>query len=623
MRKKQVNNLIVILSVISTILFIYIGSTLFGKVKIDVTSDHLYSLSQGSKDLLAKLNSPISLKLYYSKTAAMKGSEGIRTFNNYFEYVKKLLEEFVSHSGNRLQLEVIDPRPDTDEEEDAMRFGLKKFHLTETETYFFGLVAISDSKTEKVIEFFDPAAQEKLEYSIAKLIYSVTNFKRYSVGILSTLDIYNENLNPYIAQIMRMQGKTDGQNWFITEMLKEFYDLKMISKDANEIPKVDLLWIVHPKGLEQKTLFAIDQYLLEGGKIVLMLDPKVAALEQGMGQGNVGPSDLGALLSAWNINFHPDKFAGDKYLAGVGQVHPSMPPQRLLPILRCTKECSTDYKDVISSSLNDLVFVFPGVLEIANKDFRKNIKIAPFLSTSKKGNSYSANQGDFSFMLENFRDGSSPVVLGYKLTGHFDSAFPSGLIIESEKNKKKEQKTGHKESQKDGAVIIFADIDFISNQFAFRNNLFGLSLANDNASLLLNAFDNLVGSVDLMNIRSKEKFSRNFTIVDKIEFDAAEKTKDKVMQINSNIELANNELKKLGQAAQEGANIAILKNEELKKKKELSKKIAALKKELREAKREGREKVESLGRFLQYFNTLFVPLLLIGFGIFFNWRKQK
>ncbi|MCB9095560.1 MAG: GldG family protein [Halobacteriovoraceae bacterium] len=129
-------------------LMIYIGTTLLKRARVDFTQENLYTLSKGTKSILSKLDSPIKLKLYYSKTAANKGTEGLRAFNNHFLYVQDLLRQYTSHSRNNLTLEVIDPRPDTPEEEDALAYGLKKFNLTETERYFFGLVAENESGTE-------------------------------------------------------------------------------------------------------------------------------------------------------------------------------------------------------------------------------------------------------------------------------------------------------------------------------------------------------------------------------------------------------------------------------------------------------------------------------------------
>ena len=269
MDKKKENYLKVILGLISMTLMIYVGSTVFQKARVDFTEENLYTLSDGTKSILSKLDAPIKLKFYYSKTAANKGSEGLRTFNQHFLYVKELLRQFVGNSRNNLSLQIIDPRPDTPEEEDASAYGLKKFNLTETEKYFFGLVAENESGTEKVIEFFDPAQKDKLEYELTKLIYTVLNPQKKNIGIISSMEVMSEDMSPYMAQMMRMQGKPVQESWMVTRMLSEFYNVKKIEKDTDSITGVDSLIVIHPKDFSEKTLFAIDQYLLKGGNLLV------------------------------------------------------------------------------------------------------------------------------------------------------------------------------------------------------------------------------------------------------------------------------------------------------------------------------------------------------------------
>jgi len=252
------------------VFLIYIGTTLTKRLQLDFTEEKLYTLSSGSKAILKKLNTPMKLKFYYSKTAANKGTEGIRAFNNYFFYVRDILNEYVANSGNKLSLEIIDPRPDTKDEEEAITYGLKKFNLTETERYFFGLVIKTESGAEKIIEFFNPNQQENLEYDITKLIYTVTNPQKKKVGILSSLNVLADDMNPYMAQIMRMQGKNPQRSWIITQMMKEFFEVKKINIDSQKISGIDILFIIHPKNFPDKILFAIDQFVLNGGNVVLL-----------------------------------------------------------------------------------------------------------------------------------------------------------------------------------------------------------------------------------------------------------------------------------------------------------------------------------------------------------------
>lgn len=633
MSKKRENYLKVTLGLISMTLMIYIGTTLFKKARLDFTEESLYTLSEGTKSILSKLDAPIKLKLYYSKTAANKGTEGLRVFNNHFHYVQELLRQYASNSRNNISLEVIDPRPDTPEEEDAMAYGLKKFHLTETESYFFGLVAENETGGEKIIEFFNPDQKDKLEYQLTKLIYTSLNPQKKNVGILSSLEVLTEDLSPYMAQLMRLQGKEVNQSWIVTQMLNEFYNVKKIEKDVEAISGLDTLVVIHPKDFSEKTLFAIDQYLMKGGKLLVFVDPNAVSDRMAMMAGLSSSPDAGfkKLMDKWGVELQPNTFAGDKYLSGMGRVGSGQPPGRLLALLNCNAECTNKYKDTITSGINNATMVFPGVLK--SKEL-EGVTHTPIMTTTEKGNSYIAMPYELNnpqTLWTKFTSGTEPVMLGYKVVGKFKTAFPNGIAVEEKENdnkkksKKKEEplvKHGIKESQKESAIVVFSDVDMIHDQFAFKNTFIGPAVANDNSSLFLNSVEALAGDVDLMSVRSKGKINRSFDVINQIEFEAEKRTRDKVSEINANIARFQNELNQLGRNANEG-NIAILQNEGLRKKKELAKKIAVLKRELRAVKREGREKVEEIGKFFQYLNTLLVPFLIAVSGFIYQYKRSQ
>lgn len=594
---------------------IYIGATSFRGVRYDMTEENLYTLSPGTISIMKKLDSPLRLKLYYSKTAANKGTEGLRTFNNYFLYVVDLLEQYREHSRNNITIDVIDPRPDTVEEEDALAYGLKKFNLTETESYFFGLVAENETGAEKIIEFFDPSQKEKLEYDLTKLIYTTLNPQKKSLGIVSSLDVLVDETNSYMAQIMRMQGKPVEDSWFFTKMVSDFYNLKKIEKDTDKISGIDTLMVIHPRDLPEKTLYAIDQFVMKGGNLLVLVDPNAVVDRAGATAGVSASPDkeFSKLMKKWGIRLRQGVYAGDKYLAGIGRFNQAASAGRLLALLNCNINCSAKFNDPITSGINNTAMVFPGALESTEVD---GIEQTPILSTTEKGNTYTAN----SFELNNpkaiwnrFKEGDEAIILGMKSVGKFKSAYPDGI--------KESDIEPVKESSKKSAVVVFSDVDFIANQFAFKNTFLGAAVANDNSTLVLNSLEALTGDLDLMSVRSKGRIDRSFDVINKIEFEAEKKTADKVKEINANITRFQAELNELGSQAN-SENIALLQNQGIKKKKELAKKIASLKRELRTVKREGREKVEQLGTFFQYLNTMLVPFLIIVFGLFYN-RKRS
>ncbi len=634
MTKKQENYLRAILSLFSMVFLLYSGTTLLKRVKIDFTEERLYALSDGTKSILAKLDSPIKLKLYYSKTAAQKGTEGLRVFNNHFTYIRELLRDYVANSRNNIELEVIDPRPDTPEEEDALAYGLRKFHLTETETYFFGIVAENESGTEKIIEFFDPAQKGNTEYELTKLIYSALNPKKKIIGVLSSLDVINEEVSPYVAQIMRMQGKSVQDSWLVTNLAREFHEVKKIALDSEQISGTDVLVVIHPKGFSERLNYAIDQYLLGGGKLLVFVDPAAISDPSVATAGGVSSSPdpgFAKLMEKWGIELKPKTFAGDKHLSASGRFDPNQPPGRLLAIMRCNQACTQGNDSPITGGLNNLTMVFPGAL--VKKDV-EGIKHSALLATTDRGNSYTASGFQLNrpqILWRKFSEGTEPVVMAYKSVGKFKTAYPDGIPPDGKKEKKgkkakaakaQKKKAEHlMESKKESAVVIVADVDIINDQFAFKRSFLGPAIANQNSTLFLNAVEALIGSVDLLSVRTKGMVSRPFNAITAIELEAEKGTKDKVREINASIAKVQAELSQLGRKANEG-NIAILQNVGLKKKKQLAKQIAGLKRELREVKRSGRERIEGIGKFFQLLNTVFIPIIVIILGIWYSNRRK-
>jgi len=241
--------------------------------KVDVTDQELYTLSDGTKAILGRLNQPIKIKFFYAKTAAMKGPDQIRYFNNYSEFVRALLDEYVAASNGMVELQVIDPRPFSDDEEQALRLGLRRFPITEEESFFFGLAVQTQFGVEKTIPFFSPDRQNFVEYDISYLIDTAITRQKTRVGIMSSLPVMGDDVTGYMAQMMRMQGQQPKPAWTIVEHLRQKYDVTEVATDVNDINDVDILIVVHPKDLPEQTQFAIDQFILKGGRAILCVDP--------------------------------------------------------------------------------------------------------------------------------------------------------------------------------------------------------------------------------------------------------------------------------------------------------------------------------------------------------------
>jgi ABC-2 type transport system permease protein len=651
---------------------ISISQNLGARLKVDVTDQRIYTLSDGTKAILGKLNQPIRAKLYYAATAAMKAPDQIRFFNNYYEFVKALLDEYVAVSKGMVQLEVIDPRPFSQDEEDAMRYGLQRFPITQEESFFFGLVVQTQFGVEKVIPFFSPDRHNFVEYDISYLIDTAITKQKKKVGIMSSLPVMGQDVSDYMARMMQMQGQQPEPPWTIVEQLKNKYEVKTVPTDVNDINDVDILLVVHPKNLPEKTQFAIDQFVLKGGRMVVCVDPFcwMDRPQRNPMQMTVQDqsSSLDRLLRTWGLEMPKNTFAGDRALAIEAPLSRNQRAEKVIGFLGLTQECFNK-GNVISTNLNQVRLLFPGVLkevdltpkaaagkpadanqakEPQQPDQPSRITRTPLMMTTAHGNAWRVSSSfelmypDAAKLMNNFSDGTKPVDMGYLVTGHFQSSFPDGIEVEvaaqdpntkdkaADPNKPKMVKkhlTGLKESQGDGAVVVFSDVDFLTDQLAYANSFFGKMVVGDNSALLLNAIEELSGSGDLISIRSRGNFKRPFVVVDKIEQKAEKETADEMALINAQIEGFNQELQSLTSSDKDKEQADVLGSTIVKKKRDLELKIREAQRQLRAIKAKQREQVDRLGQTLEMVNMAAVPgvvmLLAVGLGLWRGLRRRR
>ena len=616
-------------------------------LKMDITDQRLYTLSDGTKSILAKLNQPIKAKLYFAKTASLKGPDQIRFFSNYYEFVRALLEEYVAASNGMVELEIIDPRPFSDEEEQAMRYGLQRFPITEEENFFFGLVMQTQFGVEKSIPFFSPDRQNFVEYDISYLIDTAVTRQKKKVGVMSSLPVMGDDASPYMAEMMRRQGQQPRPPWTIMEQLRRKYEVKTIATDANDINDVDILLVVHPKGLSEQTLFAIDQFVLKGGRTIVCVDPhcfsdRPPQMQMQMQMQHERGSDLNALMRTWGIEMPANTFAGDRNLATMATIRANQRPDRIIGYLTLTPEGNCFAEDnVISADLNNVRFLFSGALkEITDANEAEadtsNVELTPLITTTSRGNSFSVSNSyelmflDAPALMRKFSDGSKPVAMAYLITGRPTSSYPDGIEVTVESpdpNDPNEtvtttkQVAGLTEAQEDCAVIVFSDVDFISDSIAYQNSFFGKVVMGDNSTMLLNAIDDLSGSSDLVSIRSRGNFKRPFVVVDEIEREAEAETAEEVEKINAQIAGFQSELQSIVSSAKEGQE-EIIGGSIMQKKQELELKIHQAQRQLRQVKMTRRERIEQLGNRLRQANMLGAPTVILIIAIVLGVRRS-
>ncbi len=605
-----------------------ISSVMFRNVKLDLTEEKLYTLSRGSVNILKGLDDDIQAKFYYSKTAV-----AAQTFlKAYSERILQLLREYERASKGKLTLEIIDPRPDTEEEEWAERYGLQAFPGGKNaEPIYLGLLLKDESGNELAIPVFTPDREASLEYDITKSIYTISHPEKKTVGIISSLDITGgPPPSPYTMQ------PAESEPWAFVEELRNSYKVEEIVSDADEIPSdIDVLLVVHPKELKKSTLYAIDQYVLRGGRTLVFLDAFCEADQAAMAeslQGNMQmmmqasfSSNMPDLLKAWGLEMEGGenpKVVADANLATKVQTGRSV--EDMIVWLTLDGE-NLNSREIVTSQLENILVATPGALKKISSS--EDIVMVPLIETTEEANTIEGMMLKFGMnpegVRQEFKTGSSKIPLGYKVTGTFKTAFPDGAPEEeaSEEGEEENANPGNdqnhlSESVEQATVIVFSDVDMISDRFSVQKlRFFGRELAsaiNDNLSLLENTVENLTGSQDLIALRSRGQSRRPFTKVQEIERRAQQQWLEEEERLNQKLQEANQRLNELQQGGEERL---VLDQAYMKEIEKLRQERLKTRQELRKVRRNLREDVERLGARVKFINIALIPLLISIFCI--------
>ena len=609
-----------------------------GGAQVDFTSGSLYTLSDGTKSILGKLNQTITLKLYYSRVAAMKGPDQIRFWNNYYLYVRDLLEEYARLAGGKIKLELIDPRTYSVDEEDAIRNGIKRFPISDDESFYFGMLAVTELGKDEAIEFFEPNRQELVEYDVSKIISSLMQRKKRKIGIMSSLPVTGPaNMSPYMMQMMRMQGKQPDPPWAITRQLQMDYEVQSLQLDVPKAPDdIDFLMVIHPKNFEQKAVFAIDQFVMRGGKLMVFVDPHCVAdrppkdpRNPYAGMSYQAGSQLNNLLVNWGAVVYTKKIAVDRALA----TKTGRPPQPFLPYLTLNDSCVNKSQTMVSE-LNDLRMLFAGAIG----KHGGTATFTPLISTTKTGNTWlpkdttSLNMPDPNRIQKEVEDGTEAVTLACLLSGQMSSIFPNGIDIKDDSpapapdtqpatqpaTTQPKERTKHLDAIKNtdkGTVLVVSDVDIITDMLCYDRSFFGMAQSGGNVPFVLNALEFLSGSEDLISIRSRGRFMRPFTVLDEIERETDRETQAKIEAVNAEIKASQDELNALGRRSTTEQDVALLEAKLLEQRREIEAKITAANRQLRNLKSVRREKVEALERKMEYCNVFIAPTILLLIAI--------
>ena len=640
-----------------TLLAIHLLYNNTSSARLDLTQEGLYTLTSGTKEILEKMDDegvkPIEMRLYFSETSGKTLPSFINNFITHRDYVANLLREYERRSAGKIEVEVIDPKTDSDDADDAADFGLDGKPINEQgDLFYFGLAMITQTGSRDKIEFLWPEEREKLEYEISKKLYGLLWPERKKIGVISSLDPLPDN-NPYMMQMMQMQGKQPSEPWTIMQLMQETYDVEMIS-DASSIDRedVDLLIVIHPKNLPDKTLFAIDEWVVRGGDTIVFMDAYAIEDEPVTTQQNQfamlqqrRAANMDKLLNNWGLRMPQDAFAADFEMGMKQQAQRGAPTETNVTYLgidarNAERTLNTD--SPFLQGLADIRFYMSGVLEI---DQDPPVEITPLITTTDAGStlkivpgfgggdelSYADMMGSVSKLLDAYSP-SGQQILAAQLTGRFPSAFPEGGTFPAETPQTPPGmppgfqmpvpedaemitlEAVPEEEKQDGRVLVFADVDFISNMLAFQQSFFGTVAVGDNHKVLMNAVDYMLGARELMKVRSKKNIQRPFVVFDRIEREADEKVLEEERAIRQRVEDFREQLReKQSGMTSEGATILEKRlRDEIE---QLNENIRENERELREIRKQKRAALEGIQTTVWILIVGLMPILVCVAGI--------
>ena len=599
----------ILLAVILFLALNALSSVLFKSARVDLTENNLYTLSQGTINILRGLDEPITLRLYYSDKLAT----GIPPLSNYARRVRELLEEYVGVSNGNVKLIVSDPEPFSDDEDQAVQYGLQGVPIDNAGSVaYFGLVGTNATDDQEIIPFFQLEKEASLEYDITNLAYKLGNPKKRVVGLLSSLPIEGAApASPF------MQNPDSNQPWMIVSQLKQLFEVRSLDKDIDNISNdIDVLMLVHPKGLSDKTLFAIDQFVLGGGHALVFVAPHAVTDQPPVDPQNPmagviasKASEFDKLLNAWGVELVNEQLAGDIESALRVTVSQGMRPQPVAYVLWMQlKEGNISSDDFITADLKDITMATAGYLK---PKADSKVEITPLLQTGSKAMSIPTSRVQFRpdplALLNNYRPGGEPLTLAARITGEVQSAFPDGKPGDKDAQ-------SLKTSQAPINVIVVADTDMLEDRFWVNvQNFFGQRVAiprAHNGSFVINAAENLAGNNDLISLRSRGDFSRPFEKVKEIQREAEKNFREREKQLQAKLQETERKINELQQ--QKGAGSAMILSPE--QQREITKfrdEQIKTRKALRNVQHELRKNIEQLGTQLKFINIALLPLIII------------
>ncbi|MWV17702.1 ABC transporter [Pseudomonas sp. L-22-4S-12] len=587
---------------------LFAGLTL-NNARLDLTEQKLYTISAGTEQILGELEEPIDLYFFYSD----KSARDLAVLRNYATRVQELLEAYERAAKGKITLHVVDPEPFSEDEDKAASFGLQAVPANQDGAQiYFGLAGTNSQDGKQIIPFFPLDQEELLEYQVSQLVQTLAAPQRPVVGVLSGLQI-NGGFD--------MASRQPTAPWMVMEEVRQLFQIESLKIGVDQIPeKVSVLLLVHPKQLPEQTLYAIDQFVLRGGKLMVFVDPYSEA-DTGMpmlpGDGAEKSSDLEPLFKAWGLRLQPGKVLGDgSYAMAVGMGQGQRPVRHAGWLGLQARALNQD--DVSTAGLESINVATSGILEPLEG---AKTQFLPLLQSSEYAMPFDAERfamlNNPEELLRDLQPTGERYAIAARISGPVQSAYPNGI-----------------EGRKDGLkaadninVIAVADTDLLTDRMWVQvQDFFGQRVPQpfaDNAGFAINALDNLSGSDALISVRSRGRFSRPFEVVEALQREAEAQFRVKEEDLQKRLGETEQKLAALQQNQDPSKAMELTPEQQATVQQFLAEKVR-IRKELREVRFQLNSKIEELGGVLKFVNIALVPLLLtLGVLALWLWRRRK
>ncbi len=584
------------------ILLNWLASQLLPQQQLDLTQQRIYSLSQPSLELLQQMQQQVQLRLYYSAASA----KDLPQIRRHARHIRELLEQYQRLAAGKIDVQVLQPEPFSSLEDQAISEGLQAVNLASGEQLFLGLAASNQQGQSHSIAFLDPQQEQLLEYQISRLLQRLQQPAKARIALIDNLDLD--------GSFDLISGQSQPA-WHILQEVRQQYAIRKLAAGTDHIPaEIDVLWLVQPQDLPQHSLYAIDQFVLRGGKLLLFLDPfseQLPGHSMASDELQARSADLPQLLHAWGLRLRSHSVVADSTYAMPVSVSGQSTPVQHLTWLNLTGQ-SLNRQQQISAGLGNISLASAGILEPLEN---ASTSFVPLLQSS--GAAMPLQSGRLpglrnpAELTADFQATGERYSMAAHISGPARSIFPDGI----------EGRTAPVTQAQNIELVVVADTDLLHDSMWLHDSQAGNQPAAwaDNASFVLNILDSLSGNQLLANIRSQVQRTRPFTLVDSMRRQAQQKFARQQHLLLQRLEHTEQQLQQLQAQPHSAARQQQALDGFLQQRLEI-------RQQLRQVQYQLNSDIRALGFKVKLFNIVLMPVLLCSaillFAVYRRHRRE-